>query len=167
MNTITSNTNVILDEHDLKSAKEWADRIQELVKKNGCKNAYGLGELSDDENLKKSVDGGLAEIAYCKAIGVSWPATVGKPKCADAGTKVQIRGTPYCSGRLIVRPDANDDDVYALVIGEYPNYRVVGEILAKDAKQNKWLTDPTPEKNRPRAYFVPQIALLPPGSLYR
>jgi hypothetical protein len=58
---------------------------------------------------------------------------------------------------LIVRPDDNDDDIYVLVTGKCPTYRIRGYIYGDRAKMPEYMQT---HGNRPAAFFVPHSKLL-------
>jgi len=97
--------------------------------------------------------GAPAEAAGCKALGLVWSGSVNHFKLPDARHNIQFRGTMLEHGSLIVRPDDDDRDYFALVTGHTPNFRVMGWMLGRDAKKLKWLRSPG---GRPPAWFVPQ-----------
>ena len=108
----------------------------------------------------EDVEGACAELALAKYLNIHWDGSVNTFKSRPDVGNLEVRVTTYPSGRLIVRPSDSDEAIYALVVGVCPNYRIVGCISGKDAKQPQWLTAPD-HKGRPEAYFVPQDQLSP------
>lgn len=110
-----------------------------------------------------SIEGTGAEIAYCKATGVTWSGSIFKGP--DVGENIQVRQTRYADGRLPFRvncPEEKKDNPkhrYVLVTGEMPNYKVIGWKLGLDCMRDEWFTSPDPK--RPKNYFVPQSELIP------
>jgi hypothetical protein len=105
------------------------------------------------DGLAIDMVGAPAEAAGCKALGLHWSGHVNHFKLPDARHNIQFRGTELERGSLIVRPDDDDRDYFALVTGHTPNFRLMGWMLGRDAKQYKWLRYPW---GRPAAWFVPQ-----------
>lgn len=98
-----------------------------------------------------------AEAAVAKAIGRYWLAVLQNPQDANGDVSgIEVRSTARPNGRLIVHDEDKDDSPFVLVRGLFPSYDVVGWILGKDAKQEKYLFN---GDGRP-AYFVPDVDLL-------
>jgi hypothetical protein len=104
------------------------------------------------------IEGAAAELAYCKGMGYYFLPTVNTFKAADIGTDVQIRSTKLPDGKLIVRHDDPNEHIYVLVVGEVPDFKIIGYIFGHAAKRSVWLYNPG---GREPAYFVPQDALKP------
>lgn len=104
------------------------------------------------------IEGAAAEMAYCKALNIYWAGTVGTFGAADVGNDVQIRSTKIKDGCLVVREADNSDQYYILVVGQIPEFTVIGWIHGKAAKQVRWLRAPG---GREAAYFIPQSELTP------
>lgn len=108
------------------------------------------------------VEGCCAEMAAAKALGVYWTGQQGQGARDILG--FEVRHTEHPLGRLRVKRHGDPDDVpFLLVVGAMGSYVVVGWMLGKDAKQEKWLDDPG---NRYRGakrekwdYWVPQAEL--------
>ena len=102
-----------------------------------------------------------AEMAVAKHLGRFWSGAVGDYSAADIGPGlgIEVRGTEYPDGRLIVHGDDDDpdDSIFVLVIANGPVMTLPGWMKGRVAKQQQWWSDPTGE-NRP-AFFVPQGAL--------
>lgn len=103
-----------------------------------------------------------AEAAVAKALGRYWLAVLQNPQDAKGDVSgVEVRSTPRMDGRLIVHDRDKDDSPYVLVRGRFPNYQVVGWMLGRDAKQEKYKRN---GDGRP-AYFVPDVDLRPMDEL--
>ncbi|CAB4197130.1 hypothetical protein UFOVP1304_4 [uncultured Caudovirales phage] len=113
-------------------------------------------------NWQVHIDGALGEIAVAKALDRFWSGSVNTFKAADIGANIQVRTSQRHDSRLIVRHDDSDDDLFVLVTGIAPDYRVRGWISGADAKQDQWLANP---HNREAAFFVPESALHPISSI--
>ena len=92
-----------------------------------------------DRNFERwqiDVEGVLTEAAAAKALGLSYEPVVGQldTMFGDIGPGLQVRGTKYSNGSLLIHDKDVDDHVFILVTGIYGVYEVRGWILAKDAK---------------------------------
>lgn len=105
-----------------------------------------------------NVEGGVAEYAVAKGLNLFWSGVVGTPLQlrGDVG-QLQVRSTALKTGRLILHPKDHDEDTFVFVIGQDCEFRIQGWILAEDAKQSRWWSDPS-GKDRP-AFFVPRDEL--------
>lgn len=117
----------------------------------GRKEAYG----ADGDPLYKHILGAAGEIAVARVIGRYWGGDVGTFKSADIGRNIQVRTRSKHDWDLLVRPDANDDDVYVLVTGCPTHLVVRGWMKAARAKAYPL----KPHGGRPPAHFVPQADL--------
>ncbi len=117
---------------------------------------------SDNHGLKDAdfwgidIEGAAAEMAYCKYRNIFWSASVNSFKKADCDYNVQIRSTKYANGKLIIRNDDSDTDVFVLVTGVAPTFCVCGWIKGIDGKVEQHVSAPN---GRERAFFVPQQSL--------
>lgn len=112
-----------------------------------------------NQNWTESIIGACGEMAFAKARGLYFDASVNTFKAPDvAGVQVRTRTNPRWD--LIVSPDAKDADVYVLVVPvKLPlTFRLVGWIRARDAKREEWIQR---YGGGPPAHFVPQADLQP------
>ena len=97
---------------------------------NGITNRR-MGPQSDEQT---DLEGVAAEIAFAKYANVYPDLDVDCDEYLthDAvlhdGTRVDVKSTRYPNGRLIVVPwkDVDAVDAYVLVVGTFPEYRIVG-----------------------------------------
>ena len=101
------------------------------------------------------IEGALGEIVIAKHFKIFWGK--GSYGADDVGP-YEVRQTHHAHGSLIVHPTDKDDKRYYLVTGILGNYVIRGYMYARDAKQQKYWSDPQ-GTNRP-AYFVPQNDLI-------
>lgn len=123
--------------------------------------AHGFNR--DYERWQIDVEGLLTEAAAAKALGLPYSPTVGELDThkGDIGPGLQVRGTKYSSGNLLVHDRDPDDDYFILVTGVYGVYDIRGWIQAKHAKQPElWKV----YKGR-GAFWVPQGMLQPMSKL--
>jgi hypothetical protein len=114
------------------------------------------------KSILEEIDSSGGELAAAKAIGVPWRGDVNTFKQADVGKRTQVRTTILEHGSLIVRRGDKATDVFVLVIGSIPTYRVAGWMLGRHAKDDDFLRNPGSIE---RAWFVPQSRLKPIASL--
>lgn len=134
---------------------------QENSRKDGKQHKRGYKPRSPAEALRNDIQAVGAEIAAAIAYDVEFNATVDvSGKLPDIGERIQVRWSQPHDNRLIVTHDAINYQFYVLVTGIMPDYVVRGHMLARHAKQERWVKDPN-DRNSP-AYFVPQEFLTPP-----
>lgn len=104
------------------------------------------------------IEGAAGEMAAAKALGRYWAMPVNTFKEGGDVGELQIRTRPRHHNELIVRPGDRDSDIFVLVTGRSPHFRVHGYITGDQAKCSCWLHG---YGGRPPAYFVPQSALRP------
>ena len=119
--------------------------------KGGLKHCHGA---TDEEMWKYHIEGASGEFALAKALNVHWGAHSNVFKVPDISGNIQVRTRSNHNWDLIVRDGDPDDEIFILVTGSVPNYRIVGWILGKDAKNSTWYKD-IGNRSHP-AYFVPQ-----------
>jgi hypothetical protein len=115
------------------------------------------------ERWQIDVEGVLTEAAAAKALNLPYTPCVGEldTLLGDIGPNLQVRGTKYSSGSLLVHDKDQDDHIFILVTGIYGVYDIRGWIKAKDGKLKKLWKE---YKNR-GAYWVPQDRLKPMSEL--
>lgn len=118
-------------------------------------------KLTEYEKWGIDICGAFGEMAVAKALGLYWEGGVDTFKAPDIG-QFQVRSSRHTNGRLIVRDNDHDDDIFILVVGKAPSFEIVGWIKGKDAKTDAYLDNPN--ELRP-AWFVPQEALHPISEL--
>jgi hypothetical protein len=142
---------------------EWEQKLADLIGKarrdESEKSKVNRRGLKADYTtlLDLDIEGAAGEIAAARALNRYWHASVNVGKEApDVGTNIQVRATKHLNGSLIITNSDPDDQIYVLVTGTRPNYKIVGWIRGCDGKKEQYVRAPN---NRPPAYFVPQTAL--------
>ena len=127
----------------------------------GRQGAHGFDR--HDERWQIDVEGVLTEAAAAKALGLPYSPTVGEldTSVGDIGPTLQVRGTKYPKGSLLMHDKDVDDHSYILVTGRYGVYDVRGWIYGREGKHKPFWKD---YKGR-GAYWVPQEKLRPMDSL--
>lgn len=116
-----------------------------------------------DSRWQIDVEGVLAEAAAAKALNLPYAPVVGEldSLLGDIGPGLQVRGTKYPKGSLLIHDSDEDDHAFILVTGIYGVYDVRGWIYARDGKKK----DLWKEYKGRGAYWVPQELLLPMSEL--
>lgn len=117
----------------------------------------------------RNIEGAAAEYAAAKGLGLLWNGSYNTfKKQADLGCGIQVRQAQkrkdpknpgqYLPVSLIVRPDDKEEDVFILVVGTIPTFKISGWLPGIDAMQEKYIKNPN---KGPEAWFVPQCDLRP------
>lgn len=128
-----------------------------------CANALEkrrVGAHGFDRNYERwqiDCEGVLAEAAAAKALGLPYEPVVDELDTleGDIGPGLQVRGTKYASGSLLVHDKDVDDHRVILVTGIYGVYDIRGWIWAREGKKKALWKE---YKGR-GAYWVPQAKL--------
>jgi len=149
-------TVVRLEPHELLMGAEVAIRRRVASLERGLQDRYGY---NGDHTWEQEITSSLAELAVAKALGRYWDGSVNTFKRGDV-SRLQVRFTLHAEGRLIIRAEDADQDVFVLVIGLGPReFHVAGWIRGRDGRKPQWLTRPDP--GRLHCWAVPQDALRP------
>jgi hypothetical protein len=131
--------------------------------------AYGRAANRDNQtdkaiqklNLAKSIARDAeaigAEMVVARYLGVKdfEPGINTFKNKADVGSSVEVKHTSWKDGHLIVKPSDRDSDIAVLVVGESPNYLIIGWIPVAVAKSPRYKSDQS------NSYWVSQINLQP------
>lgn len=103
-----------------------------------------------------------AEMAFCKAMNVFPCLDHEDERGFDAlvsGRRVDVKHTTYEHGVMAIKikPGVKPPDLFALVIGTFPRYRLVGFIEAAWALRKENIDEKMPQ----RCYAIPQRSLAP------
>jgi hypothetical protein len=128
--------------------------------KDNRSNAHGYSKGS---GWSDNIEGACAELVVAKYYNIYWNGSVDTFKSADLGSKIQVRWTWSHNYSLIVRPADSEKDVYILVSGYAPNFRIQGFLYGEDAKNSMYLRNDG--SGRPDGYFIPNENLIPIGQL--
>ena len=111
--------------------------------------AAGITNLKQGKQSqhKTEVEGMAAELAFAKAFNICPDMSI-KPVAGGAdgilrGKTVDVKVTSYSGGRLLAHPNKKKapSDVFVLLIGEMPDYRIAGYAHAADLLHDDNLTD--------------------------
>lgn len=145
--------NVVLERHEI-------EMVAAVGVRRRCASLDRLADrhgYSGENAWEQDIQGAAAELAVAKATNRYWDGSFNTYKRGDVGS-VQVRSTKRPDGCLIVRPSDPADAVYFLVVGEIPEFTVVGWIMGENAKLERFEKAPG---GRPPAFFVPQRYLTP------
>lgn len=110
-----------------------------------------------DNKWDMDIEGAASEMVVAKYLELYWDGSINSFKGGDVG-RLQIRSARPHDYKLIVRNNDSNTDLFVLVTGSSPTYRIHGYTNGKQAKQAKWWKVPG---GKPGAYFVPQEELKP------
>jgi hypothetical protein len=103
-----------------------------------------------------TIHGCMAELAVCRAVNRAWTPGGADVSRGEVGGRIEVRATEHQNGHLLVYPSDSDEAWFVLVIGHFPEFRIVGCIKAADAKRY-----PLNAQSKPPCHWVPQADLLP------
>ncbi|MFZ9715901.1 MAG: hypothetical protein ACO3CH_00400 [Ilumatobacteraceae bacterium] len=152
----TKSTTVTLLPYEYSTASSvGARRVATAIYRNSA-NQHGF---SKGHGWEEHIEGACAEMAVAKYLDIYWDGSNGTYKLPDLSGLMQVRWTPYETGKLIVRPADDDYCRYVLVTGRCPDYTIRGYMQGVVAKDPKYL-DTLGDKSRPQVYAIPQSQLL-------
>jgi len=125
-------------------------RIESM--KLGLQDAHGY---EDTGGWDDDIEGAAGEMAFAKYRDRYWSFHVNTFMGGDVG-RVHVRTCRRKDASLIIRNGDPDDELYVLVIGKSPVYKIVGWILGRDSRKGEWVRAPN---GRAPAWFVPQSVL--------
>lgn len=117
------------------------------------RDAHGFSGLGWSEHI----EGACGELAVAKHLDIHWWGGVDAFSEPDL-PNLQVRTRSRHDYDLIVRETDSDMEVFVLVTGRCPQYKIRGWLRGRDAKRSEWLHS---YSERPRAYFVPASQLKP------
>ena len=150
---------VTLSAHEMATAAWVGVRRQVEAKRKGLPDKHGF----DGDGWGSHIEGAGGEMALAKAMGVYWDGSVNTFKRDDL-PGIQVRTRSRHDYELLVRRTDSDTEVFVLVTGQMPEYRIHGWIRGGDAKQRRWSRS---HGGRPPAYFIPQSELKPMEAIDR
>lgn len=100
---------------------------------------------------ERGIEGACAEKFASKTLGLPWHN--GREGRYDVGS-YQIRQTSYLNGRLCLHPEDLDEDVFILVVGTAPSFKLVGWCYGHEGKQTEYWQDP--QGTNRWAFWVPR-----------
>jgi len=149
---------VTLNEFEVDLAKRMAKARHKSARVNNVFNDRKASNMSDDD---VDLTGALAELCFCKLCNL-YPAFSlgGDDKGVDCilTKKVDVKGTKYSTGNLIVKGSKKNDTTeeterYVLMTGVMPTFTYRGWKSKRDVFQEKYLRR---NKDKGDSYWVPQ-----------
>jgi hypothetical protein len=141
-----------------------ADTIQTSIEVFTARRESHSQAINNGDNLfQYQVMGDLCTRSAAEALGASWHGTevVRDPKDLgpgrpNVGKDIQVRGTSYLTGRLLLQPTDFDDNVFILVVNRCPDFDLMGWMYGHEGKQDKFWREVV---HRRPCYWVPSKAL--------
>ena len=131
-----------------------------MRKVHAMKAGLGSADGHNQGDWNSEIDGACGELAVAKWLGLYWSGTVGETKAPDVGPyEVRTNGSRKYTDTILRPRKVHGDRVYIAVLGFLPVFEIIGWIYARDGMQPQWFRNGSPD--RPKAWFVPQTALLP------
>lgn len=148
---------VSLEQYEVEAAALiGARRRIENIFNNGEPDGHGA---PTDDNWQRQIEGACGEIAFAKAVGRYWPASINTFKTGDDVVGCQVRTRSKHWYDLLIRKDDPPNKRYVLVTGTTPHFQVWGWLWGYEAQQEEYLREIN--NDRPAQYFVPKSALRP------
>jgi hypothetical protein len=146
--------------HEYAMASEIGRLRQLAAIRRGSPDKHGFEGLGWSEHI----EGACGELVVARYLGIYWNGSVDTFKSPDLGANIQVRTRASHTYELIVRPNDADDDIFVLVTGKCPVYRLRGFLRGSEAKMGEYSQK---HGGRPEAFFVPHARLRPPEELER
>jgi len=151
---------ITLSENEQRLAKFIARSRYENARSNNVKDMK-MGSQSNEET---DLEGFGAELAYCKLMNLFPDLETGDSlpnfDCVSRlGVTIDVKATKRKSGHLLatLKKKNNPPDKYVLIVGEFPSYKIVGEVSADEFLQDSNIKD----LGRGRGYALTQMELNP------
>jgi len=148
-----------LTENEQRLAKFIARSRYENARANNVKDMKMGGQSNEETDL----EGFGAELAYCKLMNLFPDLDTDSYPNFDCisrfGVTIDVKTTKRKNGHLLatLKKKNNPPDKYVLVVGEFPSYKIVGEIGSEEFLQDVNIKD----FGRGRGYALTQIELNP------
>jgi hypothetical protein len=98
------------------------------------RNAANSLSFAPKDELATHVHGAIAEAAVAKLLGSYCNSSSKDRRIPDVYPNVEVRSSPNLDSPLIIRAKDPDDRKYYLVVGLYPNIKIVGWIWGHEGK---------------------------------
>ncbi len=125
---------ITLSENDQILVKDIADKRTQAAKEAGIHKNWGSVSAHDID-----LEGFGAEVAFCRIFKLEPDLTIGARKggcdtISKKGKKIDVKWTGNLDNGLLVKTSKakGESDVYVLVIGNFPSYKVIGFISEND-----------------------------------
>ena len=133
-------------------AKALGEHRQAQSVAKGLKDSHGF----EGDGALIHTEGVGGELAFAKAYDLYPGFTEGTFKTADFCANIQVKTRSKHSYDLLVRKDDSPEDIFVLVTGQLPKYRIRGWMLGHEAMKEQFLEV---YGGREPAFFPPREAL--------
>ena len=122
-----------------------------------------IQKLNLHDSIARDAEAIGAEMVVARYLGITdFEPTLNTYKnSADVGYRVEVKHTSWKDGHLIVKPTDRDIDLAVLVVGDSPNYTIIGWIPVDVAKSPRFKSDQS------NSWWVSQINLRPMDSMLK
>ena len=122
-----------------------------------------IQKLNLAKSIARDAEAIGAEMVVARYLGIAdFEPTLNTFKnSADVGSRIEVKHTSWKDGHLIVKPSDRDSDLAVLVVGESPNYTIIGWIPVEVAKTPRFKSDQS------NSWWVSQINLRPMDSILK
>jgi hypothetical protein len=122
-----------------------------------------IQKLNLAKSIARDAEAIGAEMVVARYLGIAdfEPTLNTFKREADVGYRIEVKHTSWRDGHLIVKPSDRDNDLAVLVVGESPNYTIVGWINVGVAKSPRFKSDQS------NSWWVSQINLRPMESMIK
>jgi hypothetical protein len=136
----TKNKKIKLSKIEQSICKVLAQKRHDNNRKNNVNNS----KIGDQSDFETDLEGIAAEFAFCKIHNIfpdlsihvrsSKSGTDKKGDCVYNGYSIDVKTTKYKTGKLlaVTWKDSDSVDIYALMVGSFPNYEFKGFMLSGD-----------------------------------
>jgi len=129
------------------SLSENEQRLAKFIAKSRYANARSKNikdlKIGDQSNEEVDLEGFGAELAFCKVMNIYPDLETGDllptyDCISRLGVTYDVKSTKHKDGHLLatLKKKNNPPDKYVLIIGEFPDYQIVGEIGAEELLQD-------------------------------
>ena len=122
-----------------------------------------IQKLNLAKSIARDAEAIGAEMVVARYLGIAdFEPTLNTFKnSADVGSRIEVKHTSWLDGHLIVKPSDRDRDLAVLVVGESPNYTIIGWLPVSMAKSARFKSDQS------NSWWVSQINLRPMDSILK
>jgi hypothetical protein len=153
--------NIVLSPVEMQHAA-WVGALRHIEStRQRLSSKFGADE---NDGWTLNIEGAAGELAVAKALDRHWGMPLNTFRVGGDVGDLQVRTRSKHHYELLVRPHDRDEDIFILVTGRSPYFRVHGFMIGAQAKREQWLRA---HAGRPPAFFVPQTALTPITDLVR
>jgi len=122
-----------------------------------------IQKLNLAKSIARDAEAIGAEMVVARYLGIKdfEPGVNTFKREADVGHRIEVKHTSWRDGHLIIKPSDRDHDIAILVVGESPNYSIIGWLPVDVAKTARFKSDQS------NSWWVSQINLRPMASMLK